>query len=162
MQIFLVRHAHAVDAAEDLERPLSKRGRKQVRTLGRFLKPSSVLQPAEFWHSPLARAKETAGLLRQWLGSRAKLVTVADLESGNGIARLAERLQKCRRPVALVGHEPHLSALASLLITGQAEPTLLVVKKCAVVALERTGARWVVRWHLSPELLGSASGRTED
>ena len=38
MHVFLVRHAHAVDAVEDPERPLSKRGRDQVRALAKFLR----------------------------------------------------------------------------------------------------------------------------
>jgi phosphohistidine phosphatase len=156
MLVFLIRHAHALDAAEDSGRPLSKRGRSQVRTLALFLKQTAVFQPDELWHSPLARARETAALLGRRLGLRAKLVTVAELESGDGVTVIAERLRKRRRPLALVGHEPHLSALASLLVAGAAEPSLFVLRKCAVVALERTGARWAVRWQVSPELLAPA------
>ncbi len=153
MQVFLIRHAHALDAAEDPKRPLSQRGRNQVRTLARFLKQTDVFQPDELWHSPLARAQETAALLERRLGLRAKLVTVAELESGDGVTVIAKRLRKRRRPLAVIGHEPHLSALASLLIAGAAEPPLFVLKKCAIVALERTGTRWAVRWHISSELL---------
>lgn len=153
MLVFLIRHAHAVDAAEDPVRPLSRRGRNQVRTLARFLKAAGVLAPDEIWHSPLVRAQETAGLLRRRLGSRAKLVTVAELESAEGITVLVKKIREARQPLALVGHEPHLSALASLLVTGAAEPAIFVLKKCAVVALERTGARWAVRWQVAPEVL---------
>ncbi len=32
MRIYLIRHAHAVDAEEDRRRPLSRRGGKQIRT----------------------------------------------------------------------------------------------------------------------------------
>ena len=35
MTIFLIRHAHAVDADEDPERPLSKRGEDLTRIVGR-------------------------------------------------------------------------------------------------------------------------------
>ena len=155
MPAYLIRHAHAVDAEEDPRRPLSRRGRKQVRALARFLRTTAAFQPDEIWQSPLARAQETAALLRQGLGSSVRIVTVAELETGAGVAVLAARLRKSRRSVALVGHEPHLGALASLLVAGAAEPSLLVLKKCAVVALERVGTRWAVRWQVVPELLES-------
>src|SRR5690606_1245610 len=67
--------------------------------------------------------------------------------------------------VAIVGHEPHLSALAALLVRGKARADLFVLKKCALLTLERTAsvhkktgrARWRVRWQVSPELLPSSS-----
>jgi phosphohistidine phosphatase len=156
MQVYLIRHAHAVDATEDPRRPLSRRGRKQVRTLARFLRRVAGFQPDEIWQSPLARSQETASLLRQRLGLRAKLVTVAELETGEGVPVLAAKLRKRRRSLAVVGHEPHLSALASLLVADAVEPPLFILKKGAVVALEGTGTRWVVRWQISPELLEPA------
>ena len=60
---------------------------------------------------------------------------------------------KSAAPVAIVGHDPHLSALASLLVTGCAEPTNFVLKKCAVLRLDRTGNGWSVRWQISPEIV---------
>ena len=159
MQVFLIRHAHAVDAADDPVRPLSRRGRDQVRALARLLRPAGVFAPGEIWHSPLARARETAALLRQGRGLKAKLVTVAALGTDAGVTVLAKRLGRTRRPLALVGHEPYLSALASLLVTGAAAPAVFVLKKCAVLALERTGPGWAVRWQVAPELLQPGARR---
>ena len=156
MLLHLIRHAHAVAADEDALRPLSKRGRRQVRALAKFLRATDEFDAAEFWHSPLARSHETARLLARRLRLKAKLVEVAGLEPGNDPAALARRLIRLERPVAIVGHEPHLSALASLLVARTAEPPLFVLKKCAALALERTGARWVVRWHIPPELLNDS------
>jgi len=52
-----------------------------------------------------------------------------------------------------VGHEPHLSGLASLLVTGKAEPSRFLLKKCAMLRLDREGGGWTVRWQVSPEVL---------
>jgi phosphohistidine phosphatase len=153
MQVYLIRHAHAVDAAEDSERPLSERGRNQVRTLAKFLKRSDALQTRELWHSPLARSRETAKLLTKCLGAHLKLMEVEGLEGGDDPAVVAERLKTRGTSLAIVGHEPHLGALASLLIAGVMEPSRVILKKSAVVALERTEGNWAVRWHVSPELL---------
>ena len=56
-------------------------------------------------------------------------------------------------PLAVVGHEPHLSALASQLVTGATYPVAFAMKKGTVLALERgSSTRWVVRWHVEPDL----------
>jgi len=153
MQIYLIRHAHAVDATEDPKRPLSPKGHKQVKRLAKFLRKNEALATGEFWHSPLARSRETAELLTKQIVAPAKLVEVSGLEGGDDPAKIAERLKTRKTPVAVVGHEPHLSALASLLVVGAAEPPRFVFKKSAVVALERTEGGWAVRWQISPELL---------
>lgn len=149
MQIYLIRHAHAVTAEVNIRRPLSERGRKQARVLSRFLQNVEGFEPEQVWTSPLARARGTANLL----GLKAKLTTVPELETSTGVAVLAGKLQKIRRSVALVGHEPHLSALTSLLLAGAEVPPLVALKKGAVVALERTGGRWILRWLIHPGLL---------
>jgi phosphohistidine phosphatase len=162
MEIYLIRHAHALDGENDAARPLSKKGRKQIRAVGRFLRRSGVLRTTEFWHSPLVRSADTAELLVERLAVRGKLTLVSGLLHEDNPAIMARRLNKVRHPVAVVGHEPHLSALASLLVAGKAKPSIFVLKKCAVLALEKHGKRWAVRWQVSPgetRLAASAGGR---
>lgn len=153
MQIYLVRHAHALDGKDDAARPLSKKGRQQIRAVARFLRGNGALATREFWHSPLVRARDTAEDLVQHLKVRAKLVEVDGLLHSDDPAIMAKRLNALKRPVAVVGHEPHLSALASVLLSGHAKPALVMLKKCAVLALERKGKRWTVRWQVAPEVL---------
>ena len=151
--LYLVRHAHALDAEADEARPLSDRGRRQIVALARFLRGKGVFTPEEFWHSPLVRARDTALLLDRELQFGAPLHEMPDLRPEDDPRATMRRLKKARRPLAIVGHEPHLSALASLLVAGETEPPAFVFKKCAVVALEPNGDKWMVRWHLTPELL---------
>lgn len=153
MQIYLIRHAEAEAGVDDAARPLSKRGREQIRQMGRFLRENGALATAEFWHSPLVRARDTAVLLVKQLKLRARLVQVAGLRYADNPVIMARRLGKISRPVALVGHEPHLGALASLLVAGTARPARFELKKCAVVALERVKGRWLVQWQVSPEMI---------
>ena len=65
----------------------------------------------------------------------------------------APAIKASSHSLAIVGHEPHLSALATLLVTGRTEPPTFVMKKCAALALEGAASHWTVRWHISPELL---------
>jgi phosphohistidine phosphatase len=154
MQLYLIRHAHAVDAEQDPARPLSSRGHEQVRALAAFLKRAKVFQPEEIWHSSLLRSRETAEGLVQRLQLGAPLTLMPDLEPEDDPRAVARRIRATARPLAIVGHEPHLSALASLLVVGRAEPAHFAMKKCAALALEGAAAHWIVRWHVSPELLG--------
>lgn len=154
MSLYIIRHAHAVEAEEDPARPLSKRGRKQVRALAKFLRKTESLQTPEIWHSPLARSRETAALLVKYLGVDVNLVEVDHLEGEDDPSVMAGRLRTRREPLAVVGHEPHLSALLSLLVAGTAQPPRFMLKKCAAVALERIEGIWAVRWQVSPEILG--------
>lgn len=155
LQLYLVRHAHALDGENDAARPLSHRGREQVRAMAALLSRGTAFQPAEIWHSPLARAAETASLLARELRSAARLREVPGLEPHDDPAALVPRINGLAIPVAIVGHEPHLSALATLLIDAGDDTPAVVMKKCAILACERTGprGRWMLRWLVSPELL---------
>ena len=153
MLVYLIRHAHAVDAGEDPERPLSDRGTAQVRSIAAFLKQAKEFQPEEFWHSPLVRSQETAELLTKRLHLDVSVTLMPDLQPEDDPRAIARRIKAATVPVAIVGHEPHLSSLASLLIAGKPEPAKFVMKKAAVLALEGIGDHWMVRWHIHPDLV---------
>ena len=69
----------------------------------------------------------------------------------------ALRLHADRDSVALVGHEPQLSWLASLLLAGEESVVRLELKKGAVALLELTSpptpGSAVLRWSVSPKIL---------
>jgi phosphohistidine phosphatase len=160
MLIYLIRHAHALAGEDDALRPLSPKGKRQIRVMARFLHKSGRLKTREFWHSPLVRARDTAKLLAAGLDDRASLTEKSGMEPASDPTALAKRLTKQRNPVAIVGHEPHLSTLATLLLVGRAEQPLLVLKKCSIAALERKAGRWRLRWQVSPkEVSRSMAGK---
>jgi phosphohistidine phosphatase len=153
MHLYLIRHAHAVDGDQDAARPLSPKGRKQVRALGRLLRETDTFEASEIWHSPLRRAAETAALLAARFKSKTRLVEVGGLRPGDAADSILKKINDLRRPIAVIGHEPHLSALASLLVAGKAAPPRFVLKKCAALRLDEVGGGWAVRWQVSPELI---------
>jgi phosphohistidine phosphatase len=153
MHVYLIRHAHAVDADEDPERPLSKRGQQQATALATFLLRSQIFQPAEIWHSSLLRSRQTADLLAQRMRLAAPRTLMPDLEPEDDPRAVARRIKATAHALAVVGHEPHLSALATLLVAGKTEPATFVMKKCSALALEGIGTHWMVRWHVSPDLI---------
>ena len=125
-----------------------------MRRLASHLRAGGAFAPEEIWHSGLVRADETAELLVARLRLNVALRDVPDLAPADDPRAIARRLARARTSLALVGHEPHLGALASLLVTGATAPTVFEMRKCAVLALERTGHRWIVRWLISPGVLG--------
>lgn len=163
LNLYLIRHAHAVTAAENPERPLSARGRADLERLSAFFRGNVLLRPAQIWHSPLARARETAILLNSGLSLDAVLVETPGLLPDDDPGEIAERLAAypAAHSLALAGHEPHLAALATLLVRDRRKPVAFRLRKGAVIALERDEAvhkrsghpRWRVRWHFSPELI---------
>jgi phosphohistidine phosphatase len=154
MHLYLIRHTHAEDGHPDADRRLSRRGKSQVRTLARFLRSSGAFTPEEIWHSTLRRAQETAALLAADAKLPLPLREVTDLGPEDDPRRIARLVAACDRSIAIVGHDPHLSALASLLVAGKASPARFAMKKGATLALEGAGRDWIVRWHVSPDLLG--------
>lgn len=163
MRVYLIRHAHALAADENPLRPLSHRGRREVAQLVAFFSANRQLDPAQLWHSPLTRSRETADLLLPALPPEVIRVETPGLEPEDDPVPTATRLDALEgdQAIAIVGHEPHLGELATLLIRGRRHPVAFHLRKSATLLLERTDsvhkrtglARWRLRWHLSPELL---------
>jgi phosphohistidine phosphatase len=125
MHLLMIRHAIAEDrdsfassGKSDDHRPLTEEGRSKMK-LGagglRILAPDISLLAA----SPLARAQETAEIVGKEYGLEIGATTdalrprAAFTEFTTWIAE-----QGNQEIVAVVGHDPHLSALASWLICG--------------------------------------------
>ncbi|MDW8105527.1 MAG: phosphohistidine phosphatase SixA [Armatimonadota bacterium] len=122
MNLYLVRHAIAVphDAPgyeEDSLRPLTDKGRAKMRDIARGLKALGVC-PQLILTSPYVRARQTAEILQEMLGCTEALVLTENLLP---LAHPDHLWQELRRyahvpSLALVGHEPNISALTNLLL----------------------------------------------
>jgi len=143
MELFLVRHAVAVAhgaARTDAARALTKAGREDFAVCVNGLAALDIAFTA-IVHSPLRRAAETAELLVPLLDGLTRvepaLAERADLMDLTTIA--GER-------VALVGHEPYLGQLASILVAGSSE-------HAARFAFEKGGVLWLKGTHATPGAL---------
>jgi phosphohistidine phosphatase len=135
MLLLLIRHAQAADPdpgryPDDTLRPLVPRGKKIQRRMSRELKRRKLV-PARVLSSPWKRAWQTARILRDELGlprkARVACPALAGPPDPAALAALAA-LAATDAPVggggpettlALVGHEPWMSELAALLLTGR-------------------------------------------
>ncbi len=157
--IYLVRHAHAVAHEENPVRPLSARGRDQCRRLVTFFTVNRAFTPAEIWHSPLARARETAQLISA-AGPQPVLRETLGLLPEDPPEKIAGRFATLAptQMLAIVGHEPQLSAVATLLITGRSGIAAFAFEKGATLCLTSSdNLAWSVHWKITPSLLPAAS-----
>ncbi len=159
-KLFLLRHADAEPGDQDDLRPLSSKGIRQAGELGRFLK-GRVACPEAIVHSGLKRAEQTAALVTEKAGWKTEPWVMSGLCPLDPVEGVVDQLP-AGGSVLVVGHEPHLGRLASLLALGDADAGLFVMKKGTLLRLDHgirimdTGGafrRWSVRWMVIPSLL---------
>jgi len=158
LELYLLRHADAGDPmawkGDDADRPLSGKGRRQARRVGRWLAdlgraPDAILT------SPKARALQTATIVAGALG----LKPMVDERLGGQldhevIGSLIAAAGADARRVMLVGHDPDFSSMASSLSGGPVS-----LRKGAVARIDLSeGAgsgsgilRWLVPADALPE-----------
>jgi phosphohistidine phosphatase len=142
MKLLLIRHAIAEEREEfaqtgesDDKRPLTDRGRKKMKRVASGL--ADIVEKIDLIaSSPLTRALETAEILHKRYPETA-IATVGALEPVQSYETFLDWLQRLEgvETVAAVGHEPHLSGLASWLLTGNGKP-LFEFKKGGACLLE--------------------------
>ena len=113
------------------------------------------------WHSPLIRAVETAEIFCDQLDITATRREIDGLLPDDDIRGIARRLSGFGYPLLVVGHEPHLGRLASMLVCGNVDQDIVEFKKGALLCLEREATKsqtilWRIRWFITPALLDRA------
>ena len=158
MDILLVRHAIAVERGskgydDDALRPLTPAGRQRMLEAARGLE--RIYTPQAIFTSPLVRAVQTAEILQSVYHLGKPRVCDA-LGTGDHLSLIAALEESDVGSVALVGHEPWMSELLSLLLTGYVSTVSANFKKgaCALVRCDdlRPGNCWL-EWHIQPAAL---------
>jgi phosphohistidine phosphatase len=158
MNLILWRHADAenlpatlaLNAQADLARELTDRGRKQAEKAAQWLRPR-LPDDALILTSPAIRAVQTA----QALTPSPRIVR--DLAPGASAVTLLGAIDwpGTSQTVVLVGHQPSLGQLASLLISGQ--EAYWTIKKAGIWWLSsrrrEDESQVVVRAVVNPDLL---------
>lgn len=158
MKLLIIRHAiahpHGTPEYEEDERPLTPQGRRKfeqaARGLARIADPPDALLT-----SPLPRARQTAEIAAQaWGGlSLTEEPALADDDIG-AVLKAIDRYPRdaC---VAVVGHEPHVSALLGRLL-GTEETDRLEFRKGGAALVDLPGAATGggrLEWYVRPKLL---------
>jgi phosphohistidine phosphatase len=123
-RLVLVRHAQAAHAAADADRPLTDQGEEQAAAIGRWLQDAGLV-PDRVVVSPALRA------IRTWERAAAQLATppapvVDERIYDNTVEELLGVIGETPADggtVAVVGHNPSIGVLASLLDDGEGSPS---------------------------------------
>ena len=168
MNLLIIRHAKAEEGSgslfgrkRDAERRLTDAGRKSMRKAAKGLREIApkidVLAT-----SPLVRARETAEIVAGMLGNLAVTELAPLAPEGDKkalITWLSE--QPPDASAAIVGHEPDLSSLASLLIDGNSS-SRIALKKGACCLIEfsdsPSAGNGTLLWLLQPGQLRKIAG----
>lgn len=162
MNLYLLRHGLAVEPGatgmNDAERPLTPKGIRKIRKEAEALREMEVSFDVVL-SSPLLRARQTAEVVAETLELSKKLECTETLLPAASPSKLVGYLNHLDPPpeeVLLVGHEPSLSDLISLFISGQHGAAVLMKKggicKLAVEALH-AGRCATLEWLLTPKQL---------
>jgi phosphohistidine phosphatase len=162
--LYILRHALAAQRgaggfAKDADRPLTPEGRQKLRRVARAM-VKLELDIDLIVSSPFVRARQTAELVADALQLRDKLQFSDHLSPEGKPDQLIHDLKQIHPVpdgVLLVGHEPYLSKLVSLLVAGT--PNLsLTLKKAGLGKLTVTGLTAgrcaILEWLLTPKQLG--------
>lgn len=147
MEVFLIRHAAAVDETLDLRDPLrhlTPDGREQAKALGDRLRWHDC-HPTHIWTSPLVRAVQTAELVAAGIQLPIAVDVLPHLAPGESPRAVLKALEQVPRDahVILVGHEPGISGVGELLLGG----TLEALQKAEAVRIIDGKLRWRFAWN---------------
>ena len=167
MNLYVLRHGIAVEPGtpgyeKDADRPLTP---KASANCGRSPTAMEALELSFdlILSSPYLRALQTAEIVAKALKGRKKVELSDSLTPGGSTKKLVEllnRLQPSPESVLLVGHEPYLSGLISLLVSGDAG-FAVVMKKGGLCKLSteslKPGRCAALEWLLTPKQMALMS-----
>ena len=160
MNVFILRHGSAVEPGtpgceRDSDRPLTPKGERRLQVVCAAMKKMELSFDFVL-ASPFLRAKQTAEIVAEELELKKKPQFSDALVPGGSAKNLIRQLNELRpapENVLLVGHEPYLSRLISLLISGE-DYTTIEMKKGGLCKLEtvdlRPGVCARLAWLLTP------------
>ncbi|MDX1660450.1 MAG: phosphohistidine phosphatase SixA [Gemmatimonadota bacterium] len=151
MRAYLMQHGLAKSKAEDPDRPLTDEGRAEVERVAAVAERAGVRVEAVL-HSGKTRARQTAELLGARLGP-ANVEVIDGVSPMDDPGVVADRLEERAGSAAVVGHLPHLSRLAGLLLTGDADREVVAIRNAGLVCLEREGGSWRLLWAVTPDVI---------
>jgi phosphohistidine phosphatase len=152
MKVYFLRHGEADwphwDKPDD-ERPLTRKGKKEMRKVAKFLADTEVA-PAAILTSPLPRALQTAEIAAKALDL--DVTEEPSLAPGFDAEKLSTLLlAHATKDIMLVGHEPDFSTVISVLTGGSVKLAKAGVARVDIEA----GMKGQLIWLIPPKIATS-------
>ena len=144
-ELYLIRHAksdRAHSGAEDFQRPLNAKGKRDALRMGKFLAERPG-KPVRIYSSPAARAKETAEAIAHEIGFDARKIIYEDKFYAASMTSLLEQIRRFPdgspdEIIYLTGHNPALTELANYFVPDAIDN----IPTCAIFAVGFSMAAW--------------------
>jgi len=154
MKLYLVQHGKAKTKEESPDRPLTDEGKAASEKTACFVAEQARVSVDAVFHSGKIRAQETAEIMAAYLCPAKGVSEEKDLSPNDDPKAWAARLEERLEDIMLVGHLPHFSKLASLLLTDSDEKDLIDFQNSGIVCLKRgESGLWRLNWMVTPEIL---------
>ncbi|MFQ5800892.1 MAG: phosphohistidine phosphatase SixA [Candidatus Hydrothermarchaeales archaeon] len=154
VNLYLVQHAEPKCEEEDPERPLSEKGRSDIRKVAAFVAEQGNIQVNSIMHSGKTRARETAAALAEYFNPREEIREVEGVKPLDDPLIWADRLAETKEDTMLVGHLPHLSKLSAHLLCQDEDKRIVDFQMGGVVCLARDeSGLWSVLWMVIPQII---------
>lgn len=165
MELYVLRHGIAEQApgdgsGDDARRALTGEGASKMKRIARGMRAMGLTFDVVLT-SPYRRARETASIVAAELGLADRVELLSLLEPGEDMVALVKNLAAREGNVdhcLLVGHEPMLGSLVSLLVAGDTNLNLTMKKGglCKLTVDDiRLGRCATLEWLLTPKQLAS-------
>jgi len=157
IELYLLRHADAGDpeawTGDDAKRPLTGKGRKQAKRMGRWLADLGRKADAVVT-SPMARALQTATIVAACFGKDPTLDPRLAMPLDEAVLAAILKDARGARRLMLVGHDPDFSSMASALSGAP-----IALKKAALARIDLDGdegrvagsLRWLIPAEAVPD-----------
>jgi phosphohistidine phosphatase len=152
MPLYLMQHGEARPEAEDPTRPLSERGRADVERVARAM-AGRKLGIVRVLHSGKLRARQTAEIVASVLEPSPVVEETSGLGPNDDPRIVGQAADDASGAHLIVGHLPHLSRLASLLILDEPNRAVVAFRNAGLVCLRHDQEGWRLAWALVPELV---------
>ena len=154
MHLFLFRHGSASSSEPGQQPSLTPKGRKEVTLVAQhFLKKKIKL--SEIWHSPKARALQSAEIFKEVHGDPSlPMEEWRGLEPEGEVGLMALQIREAKTDSLLVvSHLPLIVDLAYHFAEKSTNPNISF-PTAGVAAFEGQGENWKWLWSLDPSTLG--------
>jgi phosphohistidine phosphatase len=162
MNLYILRHGLAVvhghpDYESDADRPLTPEGEAKLSLITKAMEALDLSFDV-IVSSPFVRARQTAEIVAE--AFKVKLQFSETLIPGGSAKQLIEFINRLAPPwqdIMVVGHEPYLSELISLLVSGNPDFSINLKKgglcKLSASSLKH-GRCATLEWLLTPKQMG--------
>lgn len=160
MELYVLRHSDAAPhgTMKDADRPLTDEGIKKMTRVAEAMRKMELSFDA-ILSSPYVRAKETAGIVGEIMKCRSLIKLTPNLVSDASPSAVVKEINEDlphKNRVLVVGHNPFLTILVSVLISGR-DDTLIKFRKGGLCKLTaetlRFGQCARLEWLMAPSLV---------